>query len=40
MLEADALDRVRQLEVDRQIVAIELEVVVWPESTAFLDIHR
>ena len=40
MFEADPLDGIRQLDVDPQIVRVELQAVVGPETAVFLDVHR
>ena len=40
MLEADALNRVGQLDVDAEIVGIELQPVVGREAGVFLHVHR
>ncbi len=40
MLEADALDRVGELDVDAEIVGIELEAIVGREPGIFLYVHR
>ena len=41
MLEADALQRVGELDVDAEIVGVEFElVVVRPQAGVFLDVHR
>src|SRR6266849_6417891 len=40
MLEADALDRVGQLEVHREVIAVELERVFVAQAPILLDIHR
>ena len=40
VLEADALQRVVQLDVDAQVVAVELELVAGAEAAVFVDVHR
>ena len=40
MLEAKALDRVGELDVDAEVVGIELELVVGREAGVFADVHR
>ena len=40
VLEADALDRVGQLDVDAEVVRVQLEPVVGPEAGVFLHVHR
>ena len=39
MLEADALHRVVQLDIDAEIIGIELELVAFPQPAVFIDIH-
>ena len=38
MLEADALNRVSELDVDPEVVAVELELVALPEGPIRLDL--
>ena len=40
MLEADALQGVRELDIDPEIVRIELQAVVGRQAGVFLDVHR
>ena len=40
MLEADALQRVVQLDVDAEVVGIELELVAGPDAAVLVDVHR
>ncbi len=40
MFEADALDGIRELDVDAEIVRIELQAVVGREPAVFLHVHR
>ena len=40
MLEADALNRVGELDVDAEVVGIELEPVVRRQPRVFLYVHR
>ena len=40
MLEAEALDRVVELDVHAQIVGVQLELVPRPEAAALVDVHR
>jgi hypothetical protein len=40
LLEAQALDRVGQLHVDAEVVAVELERVARPPRLLFLDVHH
>ena len=40
MLEADALDRVGELDVDAEVVGVELEPVVGRQAGVFLHVHR
>jgi hypothetical protein len=39
VLEAEPLGRVRQLDVDRQVVGVELELVVVPQAAVGIDLH-
>ena len=40
VLEADALDRVGELDVDAEVVGVQLEPVVGREAGVLLDVHR
>ena len=40
MLEADAVDRVGQLDVDAEIVRVQLQAVIADEAAVLLHIHR
>ena len=40
MLEADALQRVGQLDVDGKVVGVELQPIVGREAAVFADVHR
>ena len=40
MLEADALNRISQLDVDAEVVRVQLELVVGREPAVLLHVHR
>jgi hypothetical protein len=40
MLEADAVERVVQLDIHPEVVAVELELVARPDSAVFIDGQR
>ena len=40
MLEADAVERVVQLDVDAEVVAVELELVAGAEAAVLVDVDR
>ncbi|MCY1186495.1 hypothetical protein D9M73_273730 [compost metagenome] len=40
MLEADAVERVVQLDVHAQVVAVELELVARSQAGVLVDVHR
>ncbi|EHP38252.1 hypothetical protein OR16_38072 [Cupriavidus basilensis OR16] len=40
MLEADAVDRIVQLDVDAEVVAVELELVAGAQAGVLIDVYR
>ncbi|MNT77868.1 hypothetical protein D3C72_2170340 [compost metagenome] len=40
MLEADAVERVVQFDVDAEVIAVELELVAGAQAGVLVDVHR